>query len=589
MTTIKTVTSSQASTPYQQLMAIFDKVTHGVALTALEKSFLSQSAQATPSLGTRVWSVWSTPADEESVQTINSLAERIQTRAIPVTRIVTEAEGRFRACLEPTIRETASFAKLIQSCLFREDVLTSLLSRFRTQYGKDPDRNELIKLVAQCNAAAFPAVDAAGQIVVQVVVQVEYINERFDTPGRLTVKYNREGFLEITEGPLAVLDTRFTQKLTKAQIVEMNALYDRLSKDTPFNNLGEMLEFINYFNQQRMVKPELTLKQALASYNPNLPQIFDKYRSGTCVMLSAKVCHEFANRGIQAQMMSTFALNPWSSLPIPGKEVELPWIAFSKELQGVDHTDAVCFYTSEELSEEILRFRCSYEKDLEDEVITYIPAPRKGALAKLLFDIGDNDLPNRVIDIGKTGKTRLIGQYKALIKKDDMILGIDFLRGNLYFKPTPGPDALKGLPLNEKGIVSIELSDLANPQAKGFYFINGARVELSHREALRIILARAGHEVHLPAGTEENLILVAQNAPALMADFFIQPLPLIQQAHKDLVAIDKQLKNLEGKISPDARGILMERYEAEIITAICSNSADALEKVRSFRAEIEAL
>lgn len=582
MTTINTITSATTPTDYEKLTAIFDKVAHGVGLTALENSFLDQSAKATPSLSDWAWSFLSTPEDEESVQSINTLSDRIIKKDIPVSRVFDEAELSLRSCNTPSIRETASFAKLIQSCLSREDIFTSLLSRFRSKYDRDPTRKELISLVEHCNKASAPSIEAAGQM----VAQVEYLNFRFDTKGLLEVRYNQQGFLEINEGPVAPLDTHYRQTLTLAQVAEMKDLYEKLSKETPINNLGELLEFNRYYTEQKKQNPELSLKQALASYHPDLVQIFDKYHSGTCIMLSAKFCHELANRGINAQMMGTRALNPWTSLPIPGKEVEVPWYAFSKELKGVDHTDAVCFFKDEKDSENIARFRCSFEKDLEDEVITYTSDRPNGALMELMFNIGESEVPNKVADSSVIGKTRLLGRHKALIKKDETILGVDFLRGNFYFKPTPGVDSLKGLPRNEKGIVSIELSDLANPEARGFYYIDGLKTELSHREALGMILERAGQELYLPEGIEEDLILVAQNAPALMADFLLQPVPLIKEAHRDLVAIDKKLKSLEKTPS---YGALLERYEAEIITAICFNSPDALEKIRSFRAEIEQL
>ncbi len=585
MTTIKGITSVPANTTFAQLVDIFDKVTRGVGLTVQEKGFLTQCSQAAPSAASRVWSYVRTPADEGSVQNISSLADRILNREVPVSKVFSEAEIRFKSCEHPSIRETASFAKLITSCLSREDIFTSLLSRFRTQYKKDPTREQLIRLVAQCNEAASPQVENAGQL----VAQISYQNSRFETQGLLDVRYNHQGHLEIREGSVGPLLTCHEQMLTQAQINDMQDLYFSLSKETPLNNLGEMLDFIRFFEEQKKVNPELTLKQALAVYTPDLPRIFDKYQSGNCILLASKFCNALAKRGIQAQMMPMTALNPWSAIPIPGKEVEIRWDAYSKEVQGVDHTDAVCFFKHEDGSHRILRFRCSFEKDLEDEIITYTANQPNAALKKMIFELPIQETPDRVIDEGTIGKSTLLGRYKALIKKNDMILGVDFLRGNLYFKPNPGPEAFRGLPLNERGMVSIEITDLANPETKGIYTIDGVKKEISHGQALQMILERAGQEVRLPVGTEENLILLAQNVPALFDDFLLQPLPVIRQTHKDLVAIDKKLKALDGKMSPDDLSSLRERHELEAIVPITRNEANAAEKVASFRAEIEKL
>jgi hypothetical protein len=394
----------------------------------------------------------------------------------------------------------------------------------------------------------------------------------------LDVRYNQEGYLEIADGPLGPIDTRFNQVLTKAQVSELCVLYKSLAIDTPFNNLGETLEFIKYFKEQKGVNPELTLKQAFDSYNPDLPQIYDKYHTGTCILLSAKVCHEFAKKGIQAQMLSTMALNPWTSLPIPGREVEIPWDAFSQELKGVGHTDAVCFFKDEDGKENILRFRCSFDKGMPDEIIQYRPGQDKTALTKFTFEVGGSEIPDKVIDSGEIGKTWLKGRHKAVIKKDEMILGVDFLRGNIYFKPASGSE----------GRISIDMANLTNPEAKGIYLIDGVKAELSHREALRIMIEKAGREVYLPADTEENLISLAQNAPALMDDFFIQPLPLIKNVYQDLLVIDKKMEGLEGKMREEDLYLLQDKA-IEVVRAIRLNEIDAAEKVRSFRAEIEKL
>ena len=159
-----------------------------------------------------------------------------------------------------------------------------------------------------------------------------------------------------------------------------------------------------------------------------------------------------------------------------------------------------------------------------------------------------------------------------------MILGVDFLRGNIYFKPASGSE----------GRISIDMANLTNPEAKGIYLIDGVKAELSHREALRIMIEKAGREVYLPADTEENLISLAQNAPALMDDFFIQPQPLIKNVYQDLLVIDKKMEGLEGKMREEDLYLLQDKA-IEVVRAIRLNEIDAAEKVRSFRAEIEKL
>lgn len=584
MATINGIGGSSLETTQDQLISIFDKVTHGIGLSKIEQSLLRSSAAATPSLSERAWACFLTPSDDSSVQGIEALSQRILKKDAPIDKVSSQALQRFQSCQQPSIRETAAFAKLINSYLAREDIFPSVLSKFQSEKGRNPTRKELIDLVAKYNKAAASHIEYAGQ----VVAEIGYFNDRLDQEGLLAVRYNAEGLLEITEGPVAPLDTRFQQTLAESQIIEMKGLYESLSKDTPYNNLGELLEFIKYFNELKKNNSEVTLRQAFASYHPDLSQIFDEYHSGTCTLLSSKFSDELAKRGVTAQIMSTLALNPWTSLPIPGKEVEIRWQPLTQELKGVEHSDVVCFFKDEKGAEKILRFRCSFDKEEQDEVKEYKSTRKDSALKILSFETGDTEVPDRVIDNSLIGKTRLLGRHKALIKKDDMILGIDFLRGNLYFKPMPGSESMKGLPLNQQGRVSIDIADIANPEAIGIYFINGQKVEISHRMALRIVLEKAGEHVHLPSDVEENMIALAQNGSEFVNDFLMQPMPLMKQVFPDLLGIDKRLKELNGKITPDILSTLKDKAE-EVIDAVCLNKEYAAKIVQEFRAELESL
>ena len=483
MTSINNTINGNQSSTQQELIAIFEKVKLGKALTILEQGFLDSSSKAAPPLTSRLMAYVWTPADQGSVEKIDLITRRVLNREAPVANLFTEAEQRLRASPQPTIRETASLAKLIDACLYSADSFTGLLSRFRSQKGRDPTRGELIQLVAHHNKSASPTASNAGQ----AIVQIRYFNENFQKESYLDVKYNREGRVEIVEGPIAPLDAQFDQVLTPDQIREMRELYQSLAKETPYNNLGELLEFSRYFKEQQKINPNLTWKQALAAYQPHLGQIFDKYHSGTCILLSTKFKEELAKKGIKAQILSTSALNPWTSFPIPGMEVEIKWEALSEKLKGVDHSDIVCFFKDEK-GEGILRFRCSFEKDMADEVVEYRADKKRSIEKRFLLELGIydmDDFPNQVINEKEIGKNRLLGRHKALIKKDEMILGIDFMRGNIYFRPKPGIGSLKGLPFNRQGRVSIEIAHLSQPDMKGIYIIDGVEQKISHRDALQ--------------------------------------------------------------------------------------------------------
>src|SRR6185436_5714846 len=166
MTTLNSIDSSSPQTTQEQLISIFDKVTHGVGLSKIEQSVLRSSAAATPSFIERALACFLTPSDDPSVQDIEGIAQRILKKEIPVDRASSEALQRFQSSQQPSIRETAAFAKLINSYLARDDVFTSVLSKFQSERGRNPTRKELIDLVAKYNKAAVSHVEYAGQLVV---------------------------------------------------------------------------------------------------------------------------------------------------------------------------------------------------------------------------------------------------------------------------------------------------------------------------------------------------------------------------------------------------------------------------------------
>ena len=186
-----------------------------------------------------------------------------------------------------------------------------------------------------------------------------------------------------------------------------------------------------------------------------------------------------------------------------------------------------------------------------------------------------------MIDHGEIGKARLLGRYKAVVMKDGMIFGADFLRGNIYLR-TSNKD---NLPLNNKGLVSIELSDLITPDVRSTYTVNGVPTEMSHREALRMILNSARSTIDLPPDTEENLLALAKFTPELLGGFFLQPIPLVQQNYRDLAAITKKIKEFEES-APPTYCRLQSEYNTEIVIPISENDPNITEKIQQFKARV---
>lgn len=549
---------SAESIAFNRLSQIFQKVKSGAELNSSDQLFLNTTSQYSPPLAEKLSSWFLTSQDEAAVCKINQLSDRILNKELTSSALLREVETTLSSNPNPTAREIASLAKLIQSCLTRNETFEQVLENFRLKQGRDPTRQEIAELVTQFNKVMLPKMDNAGKI----IGEIRALGLFDEQETRLVLRYDRDGYIEIVDGPVASLNALCGQTLSQSQVDEMVKLYHILHADTPYNNLGEFLEFIKYFTEERDKNPDLTLSSAYESYHPDLARIFDKYQSGTCILLSAKFCEELEKRGIQALHEPSPTLNTWTSLPIPGTEKSpIKWNHLSTETSGVDHTSSVCMFLNEAGKEEVIKFQCSFEKNKPDEIERFRSGKTTAthAYLKRRRPANGDDIPTREIDISCIGKSRLKGRFKALITKDNMVLGVDLLRDN-FFVNASWSKAQTGLPWNDQGMVSLNLEDLAHPDEIGIYFIDGVETKISHRTALRIVLDKVGSVMLLPADMEENLIALAQMRKALFSEFFIQPLPVIREAYGDLLAISKKMGALK-KTMPDEEYLELENEE----------------------------
>ncbi|MGE0669665.1 MAG: hypothetical protein AB7O89_01895 [Parachlamydiales bacterium] len=533
------------------LWTIFDKVRNGHNLSSDEVQFLEKASTYSYSIGESICSYFVTASDEASVGEINGLASRILLKKNSGKEALEQITATLLSAVNPTAKEVAALSGLIRSCATRQDSFDQVLAQFCSKKKRNPTRGELIDLVAKFNQEALPKTAFAGTAIAKVTISDEFQKNHREA----VVRYNAEGLLEIIDGPVAPISKTPKQTLTSSQVAEMHELYENLSKGTDYNNLGEMLEFMSFYRNAKTINPELTLKEAFAAYRPDLIGTFDKYRSGTCILLSNKFCEELSKKGIHAENVGRPIFNHWVTMPIPGTETTpIKWMNFSDSLKGADHTDAVCHYKLTDGSDHVIQFACSYEEDNADEVLAFQGNRKSSAMDQYLDSRYANDselLPNKLVDAATIGKLRLAGRFKAMMIKGKMTLGMDLLRGNLFINAT-WAKTIPGLPLNAQGMASIELRHLARPDETATYYINGKPVELTHREALRIFLGKAQSEMTIPVDMEENIITLAQNQDALFSEVFISPLPFIRTHYADLTAIGKKMKELDT-IANDAQ------------------------------------
>lgn len=584
----------------ERILSIFDKIKRGIEPTPVEMTFLHRCSIFTPSIGQRICALCFTPSDAVSVQEMDRLTDRIYSRTISSKRVLEDVEHQLRLHVDPTIKEVAALARIVLSCYSRRGEFRERLERFRREKGREPLRAEWIDLVEDFNREVLPFPSKAGEVTVRADLRAmsSVDEDRLIRVDPLEIAYDREGYLEIRQGAIAPIKTSCRQILSAAQVDEMLEVYDDLIRETAYNTLGETLEFIRYYREEKSRDPEFTLARAFEGYRPDLVAIFDKYRSGTCIQLAEKLCRELERRGIQAQSLARVVANQGSVVPIPGTERDpVKWHAFSEEVRGVDHTAVICLYHDDAGRENVMKFECSFEKELPGEITHYLSTARRSGVKRFLADCASlpgGELPSRVLDYGLIGKLRLKGRHKALMKKDEKIFGVDFLRGNVYINPS-WARTLSGIPLNAEGLVSLPIEDLATPDANARYWIDGVETEISHRQALRLLLAKVREAGFiLPEDFEENMITLAQCTPLLFTELLLYPLQLIRSLHRDLSYIGRRMKELREVMEDDPVHnmtfySLRREFEAIIREIYFNRAEEAGEQVARLKARLEGI
>ncbi len=533
------------------LLKIFQTIKTGQKLPDSDAQFLrdTSTARSCPSLKNWLFSFFSTSSDTSSIRELETLSTSIFNKTLPNKNLLSQTELHLSSKTQPTENEVTALAKLLNSWMSRVDSFETTLEQFKSEKTK-PTRGELINLVERFNTFSLPQ-NCHPNMSQKILI----FNQEFGTHKQLEVRSDTLGHLEIIDGPIAPLDIRCQQTLTKDQIKSMKTLYQELVGSVIYNNLGELLEFVHYFKTKRTEDPLLSAKTALDYYTPNLPQIFEKHKTGTCILLASKFSQELKKQGITVQIVGHLALNFWSSVPIPGmEESPLKWNNYSKSVNEMEHTTVVCCFLNEEGFEEVLEFKCSFEKDNRNDIQVFSGTQKKSGIRKYLeehYALDSEYRPCQILDLVSIGKNRLKGRFKAVITKDNKFLGVDLLKEAFYINPS-WSRKLKDIPLNSDNIASIKLSDLSTPDQMGTYSINGEKTQLTHRDALSKILNQAREHMVIPDDTEENIIALALIQETLFTDFFLEPLPLIKTHYQDLSIIGKIIKKLDLKANdPD--------------------------------------
>lgn len=531
----------ESASSVEKLQQIAGKMLGGERLAVQERVFLAEASKAQQSTKSWLSSFVVTPADQPSVEKIHHLRGQILggTKVRSVSDLLRMLQSK--TSLSP--RELAGISQALLDCQVETPHLEKIKSKLE---GKVVARDTIASALKEYNQAELPQKHRAGE----VVARFHHEDDAYGIEREVTVEFGPHGNLVLMDGPVMMMDSTPYQSLSSEQIRQLKELYEQTSEPFYFNNMGMFLEFAHAVRSEGEERP---LGNIYKEFHPNLRSLTEKYHSGMCGVLA----DHFAQRakqelGIDVLNVSHFTENYWTVLPIPGSsDTPLKWNEISQEIRGFDHTDGVVFYRDETGVARAVKFACSLEKDYPDEVIDYSSISHYKMMNK-----GYDAYPlNQGRDNSAITKGFLKGSYKAVMMKDEnTILGIDFLRGNVYMN-RGWSSKLEGVPTDQNGFVSIPLTSLSHPEEMGIYYLNGEPIEMTHREALRRILAKAAGEFTLPPDVEEGLIELAKIAPRLLKELFMEPIPFIRENYEALQKI--------GKMMTEARPSIEDDYDRE--------------------------
>ncbi|NGX41820.1 MAG: hypothetical protein K940chlam7_00094 [Chlamydiae bacterium] len=401
---------------------------------------------------------------------------------------------------------------------------------------------EILKLIEEDNKACPPLANKAGTLAFQAGKHKVF----YDSKGKLTLASpDRKATVPIEQA-------RNNKKLKPAQVAQMIQTLHDVVDNTPYNNVGPMLEFMKFFREASTNNPELTLSQAFEAHQSSPEQVYDKYHSGDCVIFAGKLKSELSARGFKAAIAGQYTGTAWARPPLPETSGNFSiWKGYDQATENVQHCCTVVRYSDRKGEDRVLALD-TWAGDNEPADYDSFSAwtDMSGALdtTEGITNIG------HILKMQMRGKSKMILMGKAGMQEQ---FGIDLIRGNIYLN-TGGAKGLDGLPLGASGRFSISLQDLRdNPDRQATYYVDGNPVQMTHREALEAFQGAAGERFQLPRDFSGNIMTLAENADDLVSHVLISTVATAKQvsnvamgAHRLVLQTDdkaREYKNLEGK------------------------------------------
>jgi len=204
---------------------------------------------------------------------------------------------------------------------------------------------EILKLIEEHNKASPPLADKAGTLTFQA--------------GNHKVFYGSKGKLTLAQPDrkttLPIELARSNRKQKPAQVAQMVQTYHDVVDNTPYNNVGPMLEFMKFYREASANNPGLTLSQAFDAHQPSPEQVYDKYQSGDCVIIAGKLKSELSARGVEAAVTGQYTGPQWAQPPVPETSGNFKyWNRYDQATENVHHCCTIVRYADTRGNDKVL-------------------------------------------------------------------------------------------------------------------------------------------------------------------------------------------------------------------------------------------
>ncbi len=330
--------------------------------------------------------------------------------------------------------------------------------------------------------------------------------------------------------PIAI--SKEEQNWNGQQLDEIAEVFFQIYCAAPYNSLSPMLEFMKYFREFKAENPALTLHQAYLAFDPDPVDMFNKYNSGDCVTVSAKIQAALKQRGFPSAVLGTPTRNMCTSPPIPKSSHFGVWKEYKRATESIFHCQVVAVFSDSQGDKGVAYMNPTFayqEPLMRRKDFSLFPFNKKVQHLR-------TDKFEGIINLGHILKKQMSGKTSMQLLGPDFnglepIFGVDFLRGNIYVNRA-GMKGLQGLPLNVDGYFSIQLEELRNNVAR-LYFIDGQEQSLAARDALELFSAIAKERFQLPDDFAENIVTLAENERGIIKKILLAPAQTAKETYHE--------------------------------------------------------